>query len=120
VLDRQVIDVDGAEAVRVSDLVLDGAPDALRLVGADMSQRTLLRRLGPRRLRRRVARERVYDWANVAGFAALEPGTTGTALRLSSAAAQLHELRPGELEALLDDLGHPEGEALAPTLGPAS
>ena len=68
VLDRQVVDVDGADVDRISDLLLARLPDGFRLVGADVSARTLLRRLGPAGLRRRVAADRIYDWASVAAF----------------------------------------------------
>lgn len=104
VLDRQIVDAGGADIVRVSDLVLGRLPDGIRLVGADISARTLLRRLGPAGLRRRVAPERVYDWAGVAAFSVRGPGEAGSVLRLTTAAAQLATLRPDELETLLGDL----------------
>ena len=44
VLDRQLVDVDGVDVVRVSDLVLGDGPDGFRLVGFDVSVRTMLRR----------------------------------------------------------------------------
>jgi sporulation protein YlmC with PRC-barrel domain len=104
VLDRQIVDVDGADIVRVSDLVLGRFPDGFRLVGADVSVRTLLRRLGPPSMRRNVAAERVYDWASVAAFSVRGAGEAGSVLRLTNAAAQLGTLRPDELEGLLGDL----------------
>lgn len=88
----------------MSDLVLGRFPDGFRLVGADVSVRTLLRRLGPASMRRRVAVERVYDWASVAAFSVRGAGEVGSVLRLTNAAAQLGTLRPDELERLLGDL----------------
>lgn len=108
VLDRQIVDAGGADIVRVSDLLLSQLPSGTRLVGADVSVRTLLRRLGPAALRRHVAPDRVYDWAGVAAFSVRGPGEAGSVLRLTTAAAQLSTLRPDELEALLGDL--PAGE----------
>jgi hypothetical protein len=113
VLDRQIVDAGGADIVRVSDLVLGRLPDGIRLVGADVSARTLLRRLGPAALRRRVARDRVYDWAGVAAFSVRGPGEAGSVLRLTSAADQLATLRPDELETLIGDLPPAERAQLA-------
>ncbi len=64
-LDRQILGADGAGIVRVSDLVLMCRIDEIRLVGADVSTRTLLRRVGSPWMRRRVATRRLYDWAAV-------------------------------------------------------
>jgi sporulation protein YlmC with PRC-barrel domain len=68
VLDRQVVDADGVDVGRISDLVIATGPPGIRLVGGDASARTLLRRLGPPSLRRRVAPARVHDWARVGPF----------------------------------------------------
>jgi magnesium transporter len=113
VLDRQIVDVDGADVVRVSDLVLGRVPEGLRLLGADVSARTLLRRLGPASLRRRVARERVYDWASVAAFSARGAGEAGSVLHLTNAVARLRERGPAEIDALLADLPAHERAQLA-------
>jgi sporulation protein YlmC with PRC-barrel domain len=104
VLDRQIVDVDGTEIVRVSDLVLGRLPGGMCLVGADVSARTFLRRLGPASLRRRVAVERVFDWASVAAFSVRGAGEAGSVLRLTNAAADLRALGRAELDTLLGDL----------------
>ena len=104
VLDRQIVDVDGADIDRVSDLVLGRHDDGFRLVGVDVSIRTLLRRVGPRVLRRRVAPERVYDWASVAAFSERAAGDAGSVLHLTDAVAALREHGPADLERLLADL----------------
>ena len=110
VLDRQIVDVDGTEIVRVSDLVLGRLPGGICLVGADVSARTFLRRLGPTSLRRRVAVGRVYDWASVAAFSVRGAGEAGSVLRLTNAAAELRALGPAELDTLLGDLPPRERE----------
>ena len=104
VLDRQVVDVDGADVDRISDLLLARLPDGFHLVGADVSARTLLRRLGPPSLRRRVASDRIYDWASVAAFSVRQPGEAGSVLQLTDAAERLRELGPADLHLLLQDL----------------
>ena len=116
VIDRQIVDVDGANVVRVSDLVLGRMPDGLRLVGADVSARTLLRRLGPARLRRKVAVERVYDWASVAAFSVRGAGEAGSVLALASAASRLRTFGHAELEALLGDLPAHERDQLTASI----
>lgn len=113
VLDRQIVDVGGVNIDRVSDLVLGRTLDGIRLVGADVSARTLIRRLGPAPLRRRIAPDRVYDWASVAAFSIRGPGEAGSVLRLASASAELAVLRPEELERLLSDLPAGERKQLA-------
>ncbi len=83
VLDRQIIDLDGAHVIRAADLYLAVIGGALRLIALDTSVRTLIRRLGPRRLRSNPAPQRVIDWSDVTSFTSA-PDT----LRLTSTAAQ--------------------------------
>src|SRR4030042_4169153 len=45
-LDRQIVDLHGNKVVRANDLRLAEFDSRLRLVGVDVSQRALLRRLG--------------------------------------------------------------------------
>jgi sporulation protein YlmC with PRC-barrel domain len=104
VLDRQIVDVDGANVVRVSDLVLGNDGRSFRLVGVDVSMRTLFRRLAPSSLRRHVAPERVYDWTVVGAFSARGADGGASTLHLGSAAADLHRRGPADVEQLLADL----------------
>ena len=53
-LDKQIVDTDGAKIVRVNDLQLSEVEGQLRLVGADVGLRGLLRRVGAERLAERV------------------------------------------------------------------
>ena len=62
VLDHQLVDVDGRQVMRAADLYLAPVGDDFRLVGLDVSVATLLRRLGPSRLRGRPTPDRVIDW----------------------------------------------------------
>ena len=112
VLDRQIVDVEGVNVVRVSDLALARVADGIRLVGADVSARTLVRRLGPRRLRRTVAVDRTYDFAAVAAVSLAGAGAAGPTLRLTVAVAQLRDLRPAELDQLLAGLPVSESDRL--------
>jgi magnesium transporter len=100
VLDRQIVDIDGADVVRVSDLALVPADGGFRLAGVDISARTLLRRAGPASLRRRIAPDRLYDWADVAAV-----GAPSSDLHLTTAAAALRAHGAAGLGALLDGPG---------------
>ncbi|HEV2251002.1 MAG TPA: CBS domain-containing protein [Candidatus Limnocylindria bacterium] len=54
-LDKQIVDTHGAKVVRVNDLQLEEKSGQLRLVGADVGLRGLLRRMGGERAAERVA-----------------------------------------------------------------
>ena len=55
-LDKQIVDTHGAKVVRVNDLQLDDKKDGqLRLVGADVGLRGILRQIGGERAAERVA-----------------------------------------------------------------
>ena len=68
VLDHQLVDVDGVQVIRAADLYLAEVLGRIRLVGADVSTSTLLRRLGPRRWRPLPTPDRVIDWAAIQPF----------------------------------------------------
>ncbi|MDP9282254.1 MAG: magnesium transporter MgtE, partial [Chloroflexota bacterium] len=53
-MDKQVVDTHGAKVVRVNDLQLSEVDGQLRLVGADVGLRGLLRRVGAENLAERV------------------------------------------------------------------
>ena len=111
VLDHQLVDVDGVQVVRGSDLYLAEALGGIRLVGVDVSLQSLVRRLGPSRWRTRPTPEKVIDWAAVQPF-----GDAVKELRLRTSHEGLRRLRPGELADLLEDLGRPARQELLAAL----
>jgi CBS domain-containing protein len=134
VVDHQLVDVDGVQVIRAADLYLawvqepadtpnpgEPAPAVtaadqrrvLRLVGADVSAQTLLRRLGPKRWRDRPTPDKVIDWAAIQPF-----GGKVSNVRLRSSNEGLHRLRPGELADLLEDLGRSARQQLLASLEP--
>jgi len=114
VLDHQLVDVDGRQVIRAADLYLVRlAPDDLRLVGVDVSPKTLLRRLGPRRVRSRPTPDQVIDWAAIQPF-----GGSVSQVSLRTTHEGLHRLRPAELADLLEDLGRPARQELLAQLEP--
>lgn len=113
VIDHQLVDVDGVRVVRASDLYLAKVGPDYRLVAVDVGMRPFLRRLAPRRVRRRATPERVIDWADIAPFSA-----PGAPVRLRLPHERLRELHPGELADLLADLGRAERHELLTALSP--
>jgi hypothetical protein len=101
VLDQQIIDTDGVHVIRAADLYLALIGAAVRLVALDTSVRTLIRRLGPRRLRIRPAPQRAIDWSHIDGSHI--DGLAG-ALQLSAPHATLNRMRAGELASRVHEL----------------
>jgi CBS domain-containing protein/sporulation protein YlmC with PRC-barrel domain len=127
VLDHQLVDVEGVQVIRAADLYLAEVIGRIRLVGADVSNATLLRRLGPRRWRPRPTPDRVIDWAAIQPFAESAGAAGGAgngagapaAVHLKTTNEGLHRLRPGELADLLEDLRRGERQELLAALSPA-
>lgn len=123
VLDRQVVDKDGTQLVRPSDVYLAAVDGRIDLVGIEVGLRALLRRIGPRLLRRHVRPERVIDWATIRSFSPVRAdevrprrhpsalaGQTGAVLELDVTAAEVRALRASDIEAALRSAGDKEGD----------
>jgi hypothetical protein len=96
VLDRQIIDIDGVHVIRAADLYLAVIGGVMRLIALEGSVRTLIRRLGPRRLRTRPAPLRAIDWSHIDDVAG--------ALQLSAPHSTLARMRAGELDSRVREL----------------
>src|SRR3984957_12598642 len=119
VLDHQLVDVEGVQVIRAADLYLAEVIGRIRLVGADVSNATLLRRLGPRRWRPRPTPDRVIDWAAIQTFAeSTGEAQAATQVRLKTTNEGLQRLRPAELADLLEDLRRDERRELLSALDP--
>jgi len=119
VLDHQLVDVDGVQVIRAADLYLAEVLGRVRLVGADVSTSTLLRRLGPRRFRPLPTPDRVIDWAAIQPFGESDSQDSvdgATQVRLKTTHEGLHRLRPGEVADLLEDLRRDERRELLAAL----
>jgi CBS domain-containing protein len=110
ILDTQVVDTDDIKVVRVNDLELRQLGNEVRVVGADIGTRSLLRRLGLEpwvcRVLERVGRPlptRVIPWNLVAVL-----GGTLTPLKLSISREKLKDIHPADLADLLEELGREE------------
>jgi hypothetical protein len=113
VLDRQIVDTDGLQLVRPSDVYLVEVRGRVEVAGIEVGAGALLRRIGPKRLRGRFRPERVIDWAKIRAFAPARPdeggrgrradlaGKAGAGLALDVTAAEMRAMRAGEIETAL-------------------
>jgi len=104
VLDRQLINVDGARLVRANEIEIARLYGWYRVVGVDVSLRGLVRRLLPRALADNVAPGTFLDWASVEPFTGHVP-----TVRLRVPHPKLARLHPAELADLVEAASHREG-----------
>jgi CBS domain-containing protein len=107
VLDRQLIDVDGARLRRANDIELARLEGWWRVVGVDVGPRGIMRRVVPRRFAPHVADGGMLDWAAVEPFTGHVP-----TVRLRAAHPKLTRLHPAELADLVEAASHSEGEEI--------
>lgn len=113
-LDRQIVDIDGARVVRVNDLALSESTGGLTVVGADVGFSGVLRQLGLEPVVGKILgalgynlRERLISWNYMAP---VEHGPEQVRLVVSN--RLLKELHPGELADILDQLEPPARETI--------
>jgi magnesium transporter len=105
-LDRQIVDTEGARVVRVNDVWLAEASGGLRVVGADVGMGGVLRRLGVWNIAHRIASalgyeipERLIAWNYIAP---LEEARGD--VRLTVPSRLLRDLHPSELADIIEQL----------------
>ena len=95
ILDKQIVDVNGAKVVRVNDLKLGRHKDALCLMSVDVGFRGLLRRMGYERIWGMIQKEipeREISWEFVGHLEA-----NAARLTLTMAREQIGEMHPADL-----------------------
>jgi CBS domain-containing protein len=107
VLDRQMINVDGARLVRANEIELTRLEGWYRTVGVDVSVRGLLRRVVPRALAGRIAPGGFLDWSSIEPFTGHVP-----TVRLRVPHPKLARLHPAQLADLVEAASHSEGEEI--------
>ena len=107
VLDRQLIDVDGARLRRANDIELARIDGWWRVAGVDVGPRGILRRVVPRRFAPRVAEGPMLDWAEVEPFTGHVP-----TVRLRTPHPKLQRLHPADLADLVEAAGRAEAEEI--------
>ncbi len=112
VLDRQLINVDGARLVRSNDIEIARLGGWYRVVGVDVGLRGLLRRLAPRALAGSMGAGEFLDWALVEPFTGHVP-----TVRLRVPHPKLARLHPAQLADLVEAASHREGEEIIEAVG---
>jgi magnesium transporter len=108
ILDKQIVDVDGAKVVRVNDIKLGKYKDYLCILSVDIGLSGLLRRLGYERLGQRCAAllgkkipHQEISWEFVQP---LESNLSR--LSLTMAHDQLAEMHPADLATIISNISH--------------
>jgi CBS domain-containing protein len=104
VLDRQVINIDGARLVRANDIELLRLDGLYRVVGVDVSIRGLMRRVVPHAFAERIATATFLDWASIEPFTGHVPS-----VRLRVPHPKLARLHAAQLADLVETASHREG-----------
>jgi CBS domain-containing protein len=107
VLDRQLINVEGARLVRANEIEIARIEGWWRVVGIDISPQSLLRRLLPRTVAPRVRVSEFLDWASLEPFTGHIP-----TVQLRVPHPKLARLHPAELADLVEAAPHGQGEEI--------
>ncbi len=116
ILDKQILDVNGAKVVRVNDVKLGEHDGSVCILGIDVGLQGILRRMGwgwgtivqkISSLFRKPIRENIINWAFLQS---IDPHLKN--LTLAVARRQLSELHPSDLAAILTDMPPVQGEQL--------
>lgn len=108
VVDHQLVDLNGAQVVRASDLYLGDVGEGWQLLGVDTSWGTFLRRALPGPGRWRPTPSRVLDWAGIHSLAVSEE----KGVQLDVPNSHLRLLTASDVAELLSDLGRSERQEL--------
>jgi CBS domain-containing protein len=111
-LDRQLINVEGARLVRANEIELALVGGSWRVVGVDTGPRGGLRRLLPKGLGARIATGEFLDWAEVEPFVGHVP-----TVRLRVPHPKLAKLHPAQIADLVEAASRREGEEIIQAVG---
>jgi MgtE intracellular N domain/CBS domain len=112
VLDRQLINVQGARLVRANEIELALIAGSWRVVGVDTGPRGGLRRLLPKPLGARIGTGEFLDWAGVEPFVGHVP-----TVRLRVPHPKLAKLHPAQIADLVEAASRREGEEIIQAVG---
>jgi MgtE intracellular N domain/CBS domain len=104
---RHLINLSGARLIRANEIELARLDGSWEVVGVDPSPRVALRRLLPRRLRRRIRTGHIVDFADIEPFVAHVPTA-----RLRIPYRKLARLHPAQIADLVEAASHDEGEEI--------
>lgn len=109
VLDQQIVDVEGARVVRVNDLKLGLFEDRMSVLGIDISNKGLLRRLG-------IDRFDIFDLFKVGFIDWRKAQPIKGILKLDTISKDLTKLHPADLANIVEELSVKQGGKLVRTL----
>src|SRR5712692_8746347 len=104
VLDRQLINLEGARLVRANEIELARLDGWYRVVGVDVGLRGLVRRILPQALADSIGTSDFLDWASLEPFTGHLP-----TVRLRVPHPKLARLHPAQLADLVEAASHGEG-----------
>jgi len=111
-LDRQLINVEGARLVRANEIELALVAGSWRVVGVDTGARGGIRRLLPKALGSHIATGEFLDWAGVEPFVGHVP-----TVRLRVPHPKLAKLHPAQIADLVEAASRHEGEEIIQAVG---
>jgi len=111
ILDKQIVDANGAKVVRVNDVKLEGLNTEAVLIAVDVGMRGIMRRLGVERggedLMKLLRSQLPY---NLISWNYIQPLETKlTAISLTVPRQMVSELHPADLAAIISQVSHKEG-----------
>ncbi|OGW33624.1 MAG: hypothetical protein A2X59_13120 [Nitrospirae bacterium GWC2_42_7] len=111
ILDKQIVDANGAKVVRVNDIKLEGYHDKAVLVAVDVGMRGILRRLGIERggedLMRLFKKHLPFSLISWNYIQPLHPKLSSIALTVPR--QMVSELHPADLAEIISQVSHKEG-----------
>ncbi|MHB1652264.1 MAG: magnesium transporter MgtE N-terminal domain-containing protein [Desulfitobacteriaceae bacterium] len=118
ILDRQIVDLNGAKLVRVNDIKLAGDDNAVHVVSVDIGFAGVIRRLLPKRLLHpkvleHILKPRLIHWDVIQ---ALPNKGENLALKVSS--EKLARIHPADLAEIVENISHSERQELFERLTP--
>jgi len=117
-LDKQIVDINGAKVVRVNDLKLGEVKDHLCLIAADVGFAGLFRRLGMKkrweRLGRLLGYRQTTDLISWNFLQPLEPRLSK--LTLTVPRQQMSSLHPADIAQIISDVSHRDRHAIVASL----
>ena len=118
VLDKQIVDVNGAKVVRVNDIKLEGYESEAVLIAVDVGVRGILRRLGVERKGEDFLKVfKVTLPFNLISWNYIQPLQPKlTAISLTVPRQMLSELHPADIADIINQVSHHEGAAFLKNL----
>lgn len=111
ILDKQIVDANGAKVVRVNDIKLEGLNTEAVLIAVDVGMRGILRRLGVERggedLMKLFKRHLPYNLISWNYIQPLQPKLTTISLTVPR--QMVSELHPADIAEIISQVSHKEG-----------